>query len=198
MGPREQDKFNLGFDDVCQLLCPLLQAVCGQLLLEAQDAQETAIREGCHEVCEPKVHSSHRRRRQRGRDGKARAVGRRESTEKTELSGLHVRAWVVPAMRGMITFALRRLSVSVQDYSFLRIHVQPQSCQAGTQRGPCTASACQRSVWEHTCICRGPNRGSLACGLYGSCDHGRGPLNPETLTEPTLGVWHPKALLQQI
>merc|ERR1712217_600978 len=64
--PREQDKLDLGIDDVCQLLCPLLQAVCGQLLLEAQESQEAALREGCHEVSEPKDHSSHRRRQQRG------------------------------------------------------------------------------------------------------------------------------------
>merc|ERR1712170_165862 len=57
--PREQDKLNLGFDDVCQLLRPLLQAVCGQLLLEAEESQEAALREGCHEVSEPKDHSSH-------------------------------------------------------------------------------------------------------------------------------------------
>merc|ERR1712113_425466 len=64
--PREQDKLNLGFDDVCQLLRPLLQVVYGQLLLEAQESQETALCEGCHEVGEPKDHSSHQRRQQRG------------------------------------------------------------------------------------------------------------------------------------
>merc|ERR1712039_847543 len=93
-------------------------------------------------------------------------LGEERAQKKIELSGSCVRAWVVPGMRGW-----RRLSISVQDYSFLWIHVQAlqlQSCQAGPQRCPCTASACQRSVWEHICLGWGPNRGSLACRLYGA------------------------------
>merc|ERR1712187_18274 len=35
--PCEQDKLRAGLGDVCQLLCALLQALCGQLLLEAED-----------------------------------------------------------------------------------------------------------------------------------------------------------------
>merc|ERR1712232_159631 len=106
---------DLGFDDVCQLLRPLLQAVCGQLLLEAQESQEAALREGCHEVSEPKDHSSHRRRQQRGREGEARAAGREESGEKTELSGLRLRVRIVPEVRGMMKFARRRQQVPVQE-----------------------------------------------------------------------------------
>merc|ERR1712003_144274 len=72
-------------------------------------------------------------------------LGEERAQKKTQLSGLHCELVFLPEARGMTTFAWRCLSVSVQDYSCLRIHVQalrPQSCEAGTQHDPCTASAC--------------------------------------------------------
>merc|ERR1712107_492560 len=76
-------------------------------------------------------------------------LGEKRAEKKTELSGLRLRVWIVPEVRGMMKFARRRQQVPVQEHRSLRIYVQAlqrQSCEAGTQRRPCTARATQRRV----------------------------------------------------